>query len=98
MRSVRFCLALLVSAWLIAPVRGSEDLRLQSKPVPPYRILISNDDGVHAPGLAAVAQILQAIGQVTIVAPMENQSGSGDPITIAEPIFPHDLTPPNGLE
>jgi 5'-nucleotidase len=98
MRSVRFCLALLVSAWLIAPVRGSEDLRLQSKPVPPYRILISNDDGVHAPGLAAVAQILQAIGQVTIVAPMENQSGSGHSITIAEPIFRHDLTLPNGLK
>ena len=53
----------------------------------PYRILVSNDDGVRAPGLAAVAQALQAIGEVIVVAPAENQSGKGHSITIAEPIF-----------
>jgi 5'-nucleotidase len=64
---------------------------------PPYRILISNDDGVRAPGIAAVAQILQAIGDVTIVAPAENQSGKGHSIVVSEPIFREDLTLPNGL-
>lgn len=63
-----------------------------------YLILVSNDDGVRAPGLAAVAQTLQAIGQVVIVAPADNQSGKGHSITIAEPIFRDDLTLPNGLK
>lgn len=65
---------------------------------PPYRILISNDDGVRAPGLAQVAMILQAIGEVIIVAPTENQSGKGHSITITEPIFRQELTLPNGLK
>ena len=65
---------------------------------PPYRILISNDDGVRAPGIAAVAQILQAIGQVIIVAPSQNQSGKGHSIITSEPILREDLTLPNGLK
>jgi 5'-nucleotidase len=68
------------------------------QPPPPYRILISNDDGVRAPGLAAVAQILQAIGQVSIVAPSENQSGKGHSIVTSEPILREDITLPNGLK
>ena len=32
-----------------------------------YRILVGNDDGVRAPGLAAVAEALQAVGEVIIV-------------------------------
>ena len=64
---------------------------------PPYRILVSNDDGVRAPGIAAVAQVLQAIGDVTIVAPAENQSGKGHSIVISEPVFREDLTLPNGM-
>jgi 5'-nucleotidase len=68
------------------------------QPPPPYRILISNDDGVRAPGLAAVAQILQAIGQVSIVAPSENQSGKGHSIITSEPILREDITLPNGLK
>lgn len=66
-------------------------------PAPPYRILVSNDDGVRAPGLAALAQILQAIGEVTVVAPAENQSGKGHSIITSEPVFREDLTLPNGL-
>jgi 5'-nucleotidase len=65
---------------------------------PPYRILISNDDGVRAPGIAAVAMILQAIGEVIIVAPADNQSGKGHSITITDPMFRQDLTLPNGLK
>lgn len=94
MRSIRACLALLVSVILLVPA-GARQAAGQRPPV--YRILVSNDDGVRAPGLAAVAQILQAIGNVVIVAPAENQSGAGHSITIANPIFRDDLTLPNGL-
>jgi 5'-nucleotidase len=90
MPSVRVLLVLVLSACLLAPARAQQP--------PPYRILISNDDGVRAPGIAAVAQILQAIGEVSIVAPVDNQSGKGHSITIYEPIFRDDLTLPNGLK
>jgi 5'-nucleotidase len=90
MLSVRILLAGVLSACLLAPAGAQQPA--------PYRILISNDDGVGAPGLAAVAQILQAIGEVTIVAPLENQSGKGHSITISEPIFRDELTLPNGLK
>jgi len=65
---------------------------------PPYRILISNDDGVRAPGIAAVAQVLQAIGEVIIVAPSANQSGKGHSIIISDPIWRENITLPNGLQ
>jgi 5'-nucleotidase len=85
-------IALLV-ACVLAPIRAQ-----QRPQPPPYRILISNDDGVRAPGIAIVAQTLQAIGQVIIVAPAENQSGKGHSIVTSEPIFRSDLTLPNGLK
>ena len=64
---------------------------------PPYRILVGNDDGVRAPGIAAVAQILQAIGEVHIIGPAENQSGKGHSIVTSEPVFREDITLPNGM-
>jgi 5'-nucleotidase len=64
---------------------------------PPYRILVTNDDGVQAPGIAAVAQILQAIGTVTIIAPSEQQSSSGHGLVTRDPIYRQDLTLPNGM-
>jgi 5'-nucleotidase len=91
MRARALLLPLALASGLLAPA-------LAQRPAPPpYRILISNDDGVRAPGIAAVAQILQAIGEVTIVAPAENQSGKSHSIVISEPIFREDLTLPNGL-
>ena len=85
-------LFVLVLACVLAPVRAQ-----QRPQPPPYRILISNDDGVRAPGIAIVAQTLQAIGQVVIVAPADNQSGKGHSIVTTEPVFRTDLTLPNGL-
>jgi 5'-nucleotidase len=84
-------LALLLAIALLVPVAA------QQRQPPPYRILISNDDGVRAPGIAAVALILQAIGDVTIVAPAENQSGKGHSIVTSDPVYREDLTLPNGL-
>jgi 5'-nucleotidase len=58
----------------------------------PYRILITNDDGVRAPGILALSQALAALGEVTIVAPAENQSGKGHSITIEDPIYVDAVT------
>ena len=69
----------------------------QFRQPPPYRILVTNDDGVNAPGIAAVAQALQAIGTPIIVGPAENQTGKGHSIITSEAVFRQDLTLPNGL-
>ena len=52
-----------------------------------FRILLTNDDGVRAPGILAVAQALKGMGEITIAAPAENQSGKGHSITTSDPIF-----------
>ena len=91
MHKCRIFLILLLAVCLLAPVSA------QLRQPPPYRILVSTDDGVRAPGIAAIAQILQAIGTPIIVAPADNQSGKGHSIVTTEPIFREDLTLPNGL-
>lgn len=53
----------------------------------PYRILLTNDDGVRAAGIAAMAQALSGLGEVTIIAPSENHSGTGHAITLSDPIY-----------
>jgi 5'-nucleotidase len=40
-------------------------------------VLLTNDDGIDAPGLAALYEAFRAAGDVTVVAPAENQSGVG---------------------
>ncbi len=64
----------------------------------PYRILITNDDGVRAPGLLALAQALQALGEVTIVAPLENQSAKSQALSITDPIYADPIDLPGGLK
>jgi 5'-nucleotidase len=49
-------------------------------------ILVTNDDGVQAPGLLALAQAMQQIGQVTVFAPDRNWSASGHVKTLERPI------------
>lgn len=66
-------------------------------PPQPYRILVTNDDGVRAPGLLALAQALQSLGDVTIAAPSENQSGKGHSIVTSDPIFVDQVTLAGGL-
>jgi 5'-nucleotidase len=62
-----------------------------------YRILISNDDGVRAPALPVLAQALRPIGEVIIVAPLENQSGVSQALTAAPPIAREDVSLTGGL-
>ncbi len=50
------------------------------------RILISNDDGYFAPGLACLAQHLAAIAEVTVVAPERDRSGASNSLTLNRPL------------
>src|SRR5690606_10732715 len=50
------------------------------------RILVSNDDGYNAPGLEALAQSLKGLGDLTVVAPETNCSGSSNSLTLNRPL------------
>jgi len=50
------------------------------------RILLSNDDGYLAPGLAALAESLSAMGEVVVVAPERDRSAASNSLTLARPI------------
>ena len=51
------------------------------------RILLSNDDGYFAPGLAVLAEALSAIGEIVVVAPEQNRSGASNSLTLDRPLF-----------
>ncbi|HTW23050.1 MAG TPA: 5'/3'-nucleotidase SurE, partial [Candidatus Baltobacteraceae bacterium] len=50
-------------------------------------ILITNDDGIHAPGLRALAAALAEVGTVTIVAPSRDHSAAAQSLTLRQPIY-----------
>ena len=51
------------------------------------RILLTNDDGVHAPGLVALEKIARTISDdIWIVAPAEENSGAGHSLTLTKPV------------
>jgi len=50
------------------------------------RILLTNDDGIYAPGLAAMEKRLARLGEVRVVAPATEQSGVGHSITYLMPL------------
>jgi 5'-nucleotidase len=50
------------------------------------KILLSNDDGYRAEGLAALAQAMKPLGSVTIVAPDRNRSGASNSLTLDVPV------------
>src|SRR2546428_3317523 len=52
----------------------------------PAVILVTNDDGVHAPGLAALASALDELGDVYVVAPDRGQSAVGNGLTLRRPL------------
>ena len=91
MHKCRILLALLLAVCLLTPAAA------QFRQPAPYRILVTNDDGVRTSGIAALAQILQAIGTPIIVAPSGPQSGKGHSIVMSEAVFREDLTLANGL-
>jgi len=59
-------------------------------------ILVTNDDGVTAPGLLALAQELRQIGQVSVLAPDHNWSASGHVKTMHRPLRVKDVVLEDG--
>ena len=58
-------------------------------------LLLSNDDGVHAPGLAALAEVLGPIATIRVVAPDRDRSGASNSLTLDRPL--ETITFPNGF-
>ena len=50
------------------------------------RILLSNDDGYFAPGLAVLAESLAPLGDITVVAPERDRSGASNSLTLDRPL------------
>lgn len=50
-------------------------------------ILLSNDDGYFAPGLAELARALAGLGEIVVVAPEQNRSGASNSLTLDRPLF-----------
>jgi len=58
------------------------------------RILLTNDDGIHAPGLVALEKIARALSDdVWICAPEYEQSGASRALTLADPLRVRKIDP-----
>jgi 5'-nucleotidase len=60
------------------------------------RILVTNDDGVHSPGLFALKQALDPFGELTVVAPDRNRTGAARSITMRSPLWVEEVVLPDG--
>jgi 5'-nucleotidase len=56
-------------------------------------ILVTNDDGVHAPGIRALAQVLGGLGEVWMVAPDREASASAQSLTLKHPLRAERIEP-----
>lgn len=65
-----------------------------SKPL----ILVTNDDGIVAPGIRALVEVAREIGEVVVVAPDSPQSGKGHAITIHDPLRLKHVNVFSGIE
>ena len=61
-------------------------------------ILVTNDDGITAPGITALIDVAKRIGEVVVVAPDSPQSGMGHAITISNPIRLHPNNVHEGVQ
>ncbi len=69
-------------------------MQLTSTNLSSLRILVSNDDSIHAPGIKILERIAQGISpDVWIVAPERNQSGVGHSISMMRPLRIRELSP-----
>jgi 5'-nucleotidase len=62
------------------------------------KILVTNDDGIFAPGIYALWEAMREIGDVTVVAPDTEKSAVGHAITITDPIRVQKINRKNGFE
>ena len=56
-----------------------------------HQILITNDDGIHSPALAALERALAELGNVTVVAPDRERSATSHGITLERPVRSQQL-------
>src|SRR3954463_10694035 len=61
----------------------------------PMLILLTNDDGINAPGIVAMYRELVKLGEVHVVAPETVQSATGNGITITTPLLTQEVTVEN---
>lgn len=55
------------------------------------KILLTNDDGIDAPGIAALYDALQGLGDIVVIAPASAQSAAGHGITYREPLMTEEV-------
>ena len=77
-----------------AAVKKKTNKPAARKPV----ILITNDDGVTAPGIRNLVDAVKDLGKVVVVAPDKPQSGMGHAITIGQPLRLHKISDEDGVE
>jgi len=65
---------------------------MAAMPAEPPLILISNDDGIDAPGILALTAALDGLGELMVVAPAQEQSAVGHAITVRMPVRAHERT------
>jgi len=80
----RWTVVLPLATLLTLPAASALGQELQSPRK--LRILVTNDDGYQAPGLLALVDSLAPIGDLTVVAPLEQQSGKSHGIKFIDPI------------
>ena len=61
-------------------------------------ILITNDDGVTAPGILSLVEAVKDLGKIVVVAPDKPQSGMGHAITIGQPLRLHKIHAVDNIE
>lgn len=76
------------------PRTKNSTARVKEKPV----ILITNDDGVSAPGIRNLVEAVKDLGKIIVVAPDKPQSGMGHAITIGSPLRLHPVHIFDGIE
>ena len=62
------------------------------------RVLLTNDDGIHSPGLWAIAKSLEEIADLTVVVPDRDQSGKGASMTLLRPLTVEKVDTPNNMK
>lgn len=60
------------------------------------QILLTNDDGIHAPGIRALHGALAGLGEVTVVAPYTVQSATSHGVTFHKPLMVHNIVMDDG--
>ncbi len=73
-------------------VTGQQMRRLRRPPL----ILVTNDDGIDSPGLAALRRALHPLGRVVVIAPDRNRTGAARSITMHGPLWLEEVELPDG--